>query len=55
MMIHYQDKKLKIRLHVLEVDMINLKKQQKKNIDSKNASFTGHVPNDRHCTCFSNK
>ena len=44
-------------LHVLEDDIITIKKN---NIDLMSLAqrmyfFTGSVPNDRHCACFSTK
>ena len=54
----YRDKKLKNRLHILEADIIIIKKKQLYWFDisnSKDAVFTGRVPNDRHCDCLSNK
>ena len=60
-MIYYWDKKLKKRLHVLEADIITIKKKkQRKNIDlmslgQKDVFFMGCVPNDCHGTYLSNK
>ena len=54
-MIYYWDKKLKKRLHVLEADIITIKKHWFDVSSSKDAFFNGHVPNDRHCACLSNK
>ena len=55
-MIYYWDKKLKKRLHVLEADIIAIKKHWFDVSGSKDAFFfTGRVPNNRHCTCHSNK
>ena len=47
-MIYYWDKKLKKRLHVLEADITTIKKSHLFEVSSsKNAFFTGRVPNDR--------
>ena len=54
--IYYCDKKLKKRLHVLEADIITIKKKMCFNFfRSKDAFFTAYGPNDHYCASVSNK
>ena len=56
MMIYYRDKKLKKRLHILEADIITIKKKHWFDVStSKDAFFTGHILKDRHFACLRNK
>ena len=49
-------KKLKKRLHILEADIITIKKRHWFDVSSsKDAFFTERVPNDRHYACLGNK
>ena len=54
-MIYYWDKKPNQRLHILEADITTIKKNIDLMTTLKDAFFTGRVPNDRYCTCLSNK
>ena len=55
-MIYYWDKKLTKRLHVLEADIIKIKKNPSIwYLLLQDAFFTGRVPNDRHCAGLSIK
>ena len=51
-MINYWDKELKKRLYIVEADIIASKEYRPDVL--KNAYYTGHILNDRHCTCLSN-
>ena len=54
-MIYYRNKKLKKRLPILKAD-IRIKKKKQFDISStKDAFFTGCVPNECNCTCLSYK
>ena len=56
LMIYYWDKKFKKRLHALEADIITIRKKHWFDVSSsKDVFFTGCVPNDRCCACYSNK
>ena len=54
-MIHYWDKKLKKRLHVLEADIITIKKNLFSVSSTKDVFCIGRVPNECLSTCLSNK
>ena len=55
-MIHYWDKKLPKRLHVLEADRMTIKKKHWIDFSCSTVCIiTGRVPNDCHCACLSHK
>ena len=54
-MIYYWDKKLKIRMYVLEAYIITIQKHWFDSSSSKDVFFIGRVPNDRHCAYLRKK